>query len=87
MQRIRYRKTDTGNEISPELLAGQTLVAVTIRPDLTYVVADTDTGEALAQGQCKTRQAVLKRVKTDLINLGVVFEDEIRNKLDIELTV
>jgi len=80
MTRIRYSKVNNFF-VSKEILCGLDLVSITLDPSkMTYMVSKMSTGEVLVTGSAKNMSSLKLLAKKELKKLGVVFDDEVRNK-------
>ncbi len=83
MKRIRYQESEAGLILtSPKLIAGKTIVQVTMNLKTNnFVVKNTETDRHIGSAITFTTKAEgMKKAKTTLKALGVIFADESRNR-------
>ena len=79
MTRIRYKNVN-GTLVSGNIIAGKTVVVVTISADVPghFYVTDMETQAVVAQGTGDSSQTLKIKAKRALRELGAVFQDEVR---------
>lgn len=85
MTRISYKKADThGNWLfSQKILCGSKLVVISL--DLENLVYHIEQGtQCIRSGNANTLASLKKKAKNASIELGAVFDDEVRNRGTVE---
>lgn len=82
MVRVRYLKDSNGNLVSKEnMLAGNIVVNVLIDPKrFSWSVSNRENGDILLQGTEVSLVMAKLKAKATLKSIGVLFDDEIRQR-------
>lgn len=88
MTRIRYKKTSDGKLVSPHIdtQSGQSYLAIINLGNLSYVITNRD-ASVYKEGKANSLHSAKVQVKERLVELGAKFDDEIRKKVKIEVTL
>lgn len=83
--RIRYVTDGTGNLVTKApLLVGGDLLTVTLIPEQkAYLITDASNGQLVTQDSAVSMQMLKIKVKKELRARGAVFNDEVRNRLEV----
>ena len=85
MKRVIYELNSDKSQISNQMAAGVNIVRATLFQNNEFKIFDVKTKQSLIEGKGITKPDALRKIKQGLKKLGVVFEDEIRNKRSLNL--
>lgn len=85
MNRLSYRENENGSFVSNLALLGADMLFVFIKPEVsTYeirAIKPDNTVELLHKEECETVPKCKAAARKKLIDLGIVFQDEVRKKV------